>query len=120
MWHGWKTSESARWRDLSEQVEIDPGFWVYLTRQPCTRLVCGFEDEFTRIALQAPGGVPFFSFARYAQPVGSEVLPTWRYTAFGYVLGDQVQCLKLSVPAPYNGLPFIESLYLPRPVAFPW
>lgn len=111
-----------QWSDLADPCTLDPGFSVYMTRQKCERLACGFDGEGVDFVLQAPEDVQFFSFTRYAQAVSTliDLPPKWLYTVFGYALDQQVILVRLSVPDKVLGTPEIECLYLPRPVSFPW
>lgn len=122
----WNASGETRWSELSEAVELGSGFWVYQTRQPMVMLYLGISGSEMTYQLGSPGPSHYFSFDRYAQRLtdqetcGEEVEGyrdpdrVWLYSVYGYVLSDQIVCLR------YRPTREMEFLVLPRPVVFPW
>jgi hypothetical protein len=112
----WYNSLEHSWRDLSTPTEIGPGCSVYLADRPAHLMLICFPGENVVSKLLPPAPAQFFSFDRYTSPLGGnpEEPPTWLYTVYGYLLGDQ------AVISRYYATKDLETLVLPRPVSFPW
>lgn len=103
--------EGRTWNEVAFPELVD-GLALPRTIQNVARLVL-LHPIFDGLDIVPPEPLPFFGFARYAQPLRADLPPVWLYSAFGYVLPTYVYAVKLwAVHAP-------ECLLLPRPMQFP-
>lgn len=98
-------------------VELNPGFVIHQTRGPIHTLRLGLQGQDVISVLTPPQPTFAFAFDRFAQGMRlhpGELTEFWLYSVYGYILGDEVACVRIYPTQE------VEYLLLPRPVSFPW